>query len=237
MIRFEHVSKEYPNGHVALKQVSFELQDGEMAFLTGHSGAGKSTLLKIIALLETCTNGNVWLAGQPIADLSRQNRPLLRRRMGIILQAPMLFLEQSAYQNVALPMVIGGSSAKEIPRRVRAALDKVGLLKKENMLCSNLSLGEQQRVSIARAVVNRPSILLADEPTGNLDPALANEIMQLFTEFNLIGCNVLIATHNLSLIDPTKYKVLKLQQGRLISTEKQRPVLQSSNWQNEPITV
>lgn len=236
MIRFEHVTKEYPNGHVALKQVSFELKDGEMAFLTGHSGAGKSTLLKIIALLETCTSGKVWLADQPIANLSRQSRPLLRRRMGIILQSPMLFLEQSAYQNVALPMVISGAPTKEIPRRVRAALDKVGLLKKENMLCSNLSLGEQQRVNIARAVVNRPTILLADEPTGNLDPELAKEIMQLFTEFNLIGTNVLIATHNLSLIDPSKHRVLQLQQGRLIGGDQYRPYSSSQKTSNENVS-
>jgi len=217
MIRFEHVTKEYPNGHVALKQVSFELKEGEMAFLTGHSGAGKSTLLKIIALLEDCSGGKVWLGSHAIAHLHRQAKPLLRRKMGIILQSPMLFLEQTAYQNVALPMVIGGAATKEIPRRVRAALDKVGLLSKENVLCSNLSQGEQQRVNIARAVVNRPTILLADEPTGNLDPDLAHEIMQLFSEFNRIGTNVLIATHNLSLIDPTQHRVLQLQQGRLIS--------------------
>lgn len=216
MIRFEYVSKEYPNGHVALKQVSFELKEGEMTFVTGHSGAGKSTLLKIIALLEDCSVGKVFLADQAIANLSRQTKPLLRRKMGIILQSPMLFLEQTAYQNVALPMVISGSPTKEIPRRVRAALDKVGLLSKENVLCSNLSLGEQQRINIARAVVNRPTILLADEPTGNLDPDLANEIMDLFTEFNRIGTNVLIATHNLSLIDPNKHRVLQLQQGRLV---------------------
>jgi len=221
MIRFEHVTKEYPNGHMALKQVSFELQNGEMAFLTGHSGAGKSTLLKIIALLEDCTVGKVFLADQAIAHLRRQARPLLRRKMGIIMQTPMLFLEKTAYDNVALPMVISGGSAKEIPRRVRAALDKVGLLSKEKVLCCNLSLGEQQRTNIARAVVNRPAILLADEPTGNLDPQLANEIMQLFSEFHHIGTNVLIATHNLSLIDPTKHRVLKLHQGRLVSGEPQ----------------
>jgi cell division transport system ATP-binding protein len=217
MIRFEHVTKEYPNGHVALKQVSFELKEGEMTFLTGHSGAGKSTLLKIIALLEDCSVGKVWLGDHAIANLHRQTKPLLRRRMGVILQSPMLFLEQTAYHNVALPLVIAGAPTKEIPRRVRAALDKVGLLSKENVLCSNLSLGEQQRTNIARAVVNRPTILLADEPTGNLDPALANEIMQLFSEFNRIGTNVLIATHNLSLIDETQHRVLQLQQGRLIS--------------------
>jgi cell division transport system ATP-binding protein len=221
MIRFEHVTKEYPNGHVALKQVSFELKDGEMAFLTGHSGAGKSTLLKIIALLEDCTVGKVFLADQAIAHLKSQTRPLLRRKMGIILQTPMLFLEKTAYENVALPMVISGGSAKEIPRRVRAALDKVGLLSKEKVLCSNLSLGEQQRTNIARAVVNRPTILLADEPTGNLDPQLANEIMQLFSEFNNIGTNVLIATHNLSLIDPSKHRVLQLNQGRLVGGDLQ----------------
>ena len=217
MIRFEHVTKEYPNGHVALKQVSFELKDGEMAFVTGHSGAGKSTLLKIIALLEDCSVGKVWLGHNAIANLHRQTKPLLRRRMGVILQSPMLFLDQTAFQNVALPLVISGAPSKEIPRRVRAALDKVGLLNKEKVLCSNLSLGEQQRTNIARAVVNRPTILLADEPTGNLDPDLANEIIKLFTEFNRIGTNVLIATHNLSLIDESQYRVLHLNQGRLVS--------------------
>ncbi len=217
MIRFEHVTKEYANGHIALKQVSFELKDGEMAFLTGHSGAGKSTLLKIIALLEDCTVGKVWLGHHAIANIHRHTKPLLRRRMGVILQSPMLFLEQTAYQNVALPLLINGAPTKEIPRRVRAALDKVGLLNKERVLCSNLSLGEQQRTNIARAVVNRPTILLADEPTGNLDPDLANEIIQLFTEFNRIGTNVLIATHNLSLIDESQYRVLHLNQGRLVS--------------------
>lgn len=215
MIRFEHVSKRYPNGHDALKQVSFELGAGEMVFITGHSGAGKSTLLKIIALLEESSQGKIFLRGQDISHLSKSEKPKLRRQMGIILQSPQLFLEQTAFDNVGLPLQINNTPYLEAQRRIRAALDKVGLLDKEKVLCSNLSMGEKQRINIARAVVSRPSLLLADEPTGNLDPKLSAEIMQLFAEFHNVGTSVLFATHDLSLIARQKHRILRMNQGRL----------------------
>lgn len=216
MIRFEHVSKRYDNGHDALKQVSLELGQGEMVFLTGHSGAGKSTLLKLIALLEDCSQGKIFLRGQDISHLSKNIKPKLRRQMGIILQSPQLFLEQTAFDNVHLPLQISNTPYQEAQRRVRAALDKVGLLDKEKVLCSNLSMGEKQRVNIARAVVGRPALLLADEPTGNLDPQLSAEIMQLFAEFHNVGTSVLFATHDLSLIARQKHRILRINQGRLL---------------------
>ncbi|MDQ2993609.1 MAG: ATP-binding cassette domain-containing protein [Pseudomonadota bacterium] len=219
MIRFEHVSKRYDNGHDALKQVSFELGLGEMVFLTGHSGAGKSTILKLIALLEETSQGTIYLRGQNISHLSRNAKPKLRREMGIILQSPQLFLEQTAFDNVGLPLQISNTPYQEAQRRIRAALDKVGLLSKEKVLCSNLSMGEKQRINIARAVVSRPSLLLADEPTGNLDPKLSAEIMQLFAEFHSVGTSVLFATHDLSLIARQKHRILRVNQGRLLAGE------------------
>ncbi|MBW8192286.1 cell division ATP-binding protein FtsE [Neiella marina] len=217
MIRFDNVDKVYGSGHHALKNVSFHLKKGEMAFLTGHSGAGKSTLLKLIALLERPTNGNVFINGHSLNTVTRRHIPYVRRDIGIIFQDHRLLTDRPVFDNVALPMVIEGYSHQEIRRRVAAALDKVGLLDKARLLPSMLSGGEQQRVGIARAVVNKPPIILADEPTGNLDPALSMEILRLFEEFNRVDVAVLIATHDLGLIARMRYRTLTLREGQMFN--------------------
>jgi len=216
MIRFDNVSKRYPGGHQALNQVNFELGDGEMAFLTGRSGAGKSTLLKLIMLMERANQGQIVVNGKNIGRMSRHQVPFYRRRIGVVFQDHQLLFDRSVYDNVALPLQIEGYPRHEAQRRVRAALDKVGLLGKEKMNPMLLSGGEQQRIGIARAVVNRPKILLADEPTGNLDPELAAETMSLFEQFNRIGVSMLIASHDLSLIARLRHRILTLDNGRLI---------------------
>jgi cell division transport system ATP-binding protein len=216
MIRFTNVSKRYPGGHEALTDVSFHLAPGEMAFLTGHSGAGKSTLLKLIALIERPSGGQVIVNGQNLAKVSRRKIPYHRRDIGIIFQDHRLLFDRTVFDNVALPLVIAGYSRDEIGRRVRAALDKVGLLKKEKVYPITLSGGEQQRVGIARAVINKPPLLLADEPTGNLDPELSREIMGIFEEFNRVGVTVLIASHDLMLIEQMQARRLTLDQGRMV---------------------
>ena len=218
MIEFENVSKRYGNGFDALKHVNFALKKGEMAFLTGHSGAGKSTLLKLIALIDRPSMGKILVNGCNIAKLSQRKVPLIRRQMGIIFQNPYLLDDYSVFENVAMPLMIAGYRHQEIGRRVRAALAKVNLLKKENCFPRALSGGEQQRVGIARAVVNKPAILLADEPTGNLDPELSAEIMALFEQFNQVGVSVLIASHDLALITKLNYRLLTLHQGCMVST-------------------
>jgi cell division transport system ATP-binding protein len=215
MIRFENVSKRYPGGFEALSNVSFHLEPGGMAFLTGHSGAGKSTLLKLIAVVENATSGQVFVDGQNVARLGRRGIPFLRRKIGFIFQDHHLLFDRTVFDNVALPLVIAGYRSEEIGRRVRAALDKVGLLEKERLYPITLSGGEQQRVGIARAVVNRPLLLLADEPTGNLDPELSREVMKLFALFNRVGVSVLIASHDVALIEQFDYPVLQLDHGRL----------------------
>jgi len=216
MIRFDNVSKRYPGGHQALNQVNFELGDGEMAFLTGRSGAGKSTLLKLIMLMERANQGQIVVNGKNIGRMARQQVPFYRRRIGVVFQDHQLLFDRSVYDNVALPLQIEGYPRHEAQRRVRAALDKVGLLSKEKMNPMLLSGGEQQRIGIARAVVNRPQILLADEPTGNLDPELAAETMTLFEQFNRIGVSMLIASHDLSLIAQLRHRILTLDNGKLI---------------------
>ena len=216
MIRFSNVTKRYPGGQEALSDVSLHLAPGEMAFLTGHSGAGKSTLLKLIALLERATRGQVVINGQNLAKLGRRRVPFLRRNIGIIFQDHRLLLDRTVYDNVALPLIIAGFPAREIGRRVRAALDKVDLLGKERAYPITLSGGEQQRVGIARAIVTKPPILLADEPTGNLDPDLSREIMGLFDQFNQVGVTVLVASHDLDLIRTMNKRILVLRQGRLV---------------------
>jgi cell division transport system ATP-binding protein len=221
MIRFDDVSKRYPGGHEALKQVSFELEKGEMAFLTGRSGAGKSTLLKLIMLTEELNQGQILVSGRNINRLPARQVPYYRRRIGVVFQDHQLLFDRSVFDNVMLPLQIEGYDRYEAARRVRAALDKVGLLDKEKLNPITLSGGEQQRVGIARAVVNRPQILLADEPTGNLDPELAAEIMVLFEQFNQVGVCMLIASHDLSLITRLKHRMLTLEQGRLIKDEHQ----------------
>ena len=215
MIRFDEVQKRYPGGHEALKGVTFAIDKGELVFLTGHSGAGKSTLLKLIALIERVSHGQVVVDGENLTRMRRARVPYLRRRLGIIFQDHHLLYDRTVFDNVALPLVISGVPHVEVGRRVRAALDKVGLLGKERLYPITLSGGEQQRVGIARAVVHKPVLLIADEPTGNLDPDLAREIMQLFLLFNQVGVTVLIATHALDLVRALGERVLHLEHGRL----------------------
>ena len=217
MIEFDNFSKRYANGYDALKHVSFTLEKGEMVFLTGHSGAGKSTLLKLLALIERPSNGKILLNNYNIVKLPKRRIPQLRQQMGLIFQNPYLLNSHTVFENVALPLVIAGFKHQEIGRRVRAALAKVGLQKKEKYYPQALSGGEQQRVSIARAVVNKPSILLADEPTGNLDPELSAEIMHLFEQFNQVGVSVLVASHDVALITKLNYRILTLHQGCMVS--------------------
>lgn len=216
MIRFEQVSKRYEGGHEALKDVSFHLKQGDMRFLTGHSGAGKSTLLKLMMMMELPSQGSVIVDGQNLKQMGRNHIPKLRRKIGVVFQNHQLLFDRNVFDNVALPLVISGYPSSEIARRVRAALDKVGLLKKEKQMPITLSGGEQQRVGIARAVVNKPMILLADEPTGNLDPELSAEIMHLFEQFNAVGVTVLIASHDLALIDRMNYPSMVLSGGQLV---------------------
>lgn len=217
MIQFTDVYKRYANRHEALSGLSFELQRGEMAFLTGHSGAGKSTLLKLIALIERSTHGQVFVNDQNLSRLKKGKIPYYRRQIGLVFQDHNLLHDRTVFDNVALPLVIAGESHREIGRRVRASLDKVGLLSKERQLPIALSGGEQQRVGIARAVVSRPPILLADEPTGNLDPDLSRDIMQLFEQFNQVGVTVFIATHDLELVKAMPHRQIVLEGGRLAS--------------------
>lgn len=216
MIKFKQVSKTYPGGHRALEKVSFELEKGELAFLTGHSGAGKSTLLKLISLMERPSAGEILINGTSLSQVSNRQVPFVRRDIGVIFQNHRLLERYNVFDNVALPLVIAGAHRKEIEKRVHAALDKVGLLSKVRCYPETLSGGEQQRVGIARAVVNSPPILLADEPTGNLDPELSVEILRLFEEFNHHGTSVLIATHDLGLIARMKYRSLTLKGGRML---------------------
>lgn len=219
MIRFDEVSKRYEGGSEALSRVSFELADGEMAFLTGHSGAGKSTLMKLIILMERASQGQVFVGGTNLNRVSSRQIPQVRRNIGVVFQNHQLLFDRSVYDNVALPLTIAGYSPREVGRRVRAALSKVGLSDKEKKFPQSLSGGEQQRVGIARAVVNKPPLLLADEPTGNLDPELSQEIMNLFSQFNQVGVSLLIATHDLDLVKRMAKRELILRQGRLVSME------------------
>ncbi len=216
MIRFDNVSKRYDGSGDALKRLSFEIDRGEMVFLTGPSGAGKSTLLRLIALIERPTRGQVFVDGHNVGRLAARQIPRHRRQIGVVFQDNKLLPDRSTFDNVALPLIIAGTSDRDIPRRVRAALDQVGLLKKERQTPRTLSTGEQQRVGIARAVVTRPSILIADEPTGNLDPWLSLEIMKLFSRFNEIGVTMLIATHDLNLLDRLNGRRIQLANGEQV---------------------
>ncbi|CAG9429381.1 cell division ATP-binding protein FtsE [Providencia sp. wls1943] len=216
MIRFEHVSKAYRGGRQALQGVDFHLRPGEMAFLTGHSGAGKSTLLKLICGIERPSAGHILFNGHDISRLKDREIPFLRRQIGMIFQDHHLLFDRTVYDNVAMPLIISGASSEDIRRRVSAALDKVGLLDKAKNFPIQLSGGEQQRVGIARAVVNKPTMLLADEPTGNLDNELSEGIMRLFEEFNRVGVTVLMATHDIALIERRNLRVLTLSEGRML---------------------
>lgn len=217
MICFKNVSKTYPGGFLALKNVSFELAAGEMAFLTGHSGAGKSTLLKLISLMEKPTSGSIQINNTELARIAYKQIPYVRRSIGMIFQHHNLLMDRTVFDNVALPLIIEGYSHKEIRKRVDAALEKVHLSNKTKCFPNMLSGGEQQRVGIARAIVNKPPVILADEPTGNLDPKLSLDIIKLFEEFNSVGVCVLIATHDLGLIARMKYRTLTLKNGTMIT--------------------
>ncbi|UCB54464.1 MAG: cell division ATP-binding protein FtsE [Thiotrichales bacterium] len=215
MIRFDNISKRYPGGFDALSRVSFHLPRGQLAYLTGHSGAGKSTLLKLIALIERPTRGQIFLDGVNLTNIRNRRIPQIRRHIGIIFQNHHLLYDRRVFDNVAMPLVIQGYRHREINKRVRAALDQVGLLNKEKANPITLSGGEQQRVGIARAIVHKPTLLLADEPTGNLDPDLSREIMALFARFNMFGTTVLIASHDLDLIRQTGFPSISLNKGTI----------------------
>lgn len=217
MISFERVHKRYPNGREALTDVSFSLASGEMAFLTGHSGAGKSTILRLVALIDRPTRGQVTVNQANTNTVCRRRVPAFRRNVGVVFQDHKLLNDRPVLDNVGLPLVIAGMTRREIDKRVRAALDQVGLLGKEQLLPQELSTGEQQRVGIARAVVSKPPVLIADEPTGNLDPDLAREVMRLFRRFNEVGVTILIATHDFHLVDEFGVRRIVLEGGRLTS--------------------
>ena len=215
MIRCSGVTKSFAAGRDAIRDLDLEIDPGEFVFLTGHSGAGKSTLLRMVAILERPTRGQLVVDGRNVERISRRQIPYYRRHIGFIFQDHRLLMDRSVFDNVALPLTVAGHRTQEISKRVRAALDQVGLLALERKPPELLSSGEQQRVGIARAVVNRPRILLADEPTGNLDPALSFEIMMLFEQFNQVGVTVLIATHDVDLVDAMRRRTLELDNGRL----------------------
>jgi len=215
MISFQGVGKRYEGGNEALSDVSFQVERGEMAFLAGPSGAGKSTLLKLVALIERPSRGQVIVNGQNLAGISRRQLPFYRRQIGVVFQDHKLLNDRSVFDNVALPLVIAGADSADTAKRVRASLDLVGLLHKEKALPVTLSTGEQQRVGIARAVVYRPSILIADEPTGNLDPDLSLEVMQLFKRLNQVGTTVLIASHDRGLVEQFAPRVFNLKAGHM----------------------
>ena len=215
MIEFDDLGKRYDTGYEALRKITFHMDAGEMAFLTGRSGAGKSTLLKLLMLMERPTSGNILINGTNLNLLRRQQIPTYRRQLGVVFQNHRLLMDRSLYENVALPLQVSGYPRDEMARRVRAALDSVGLLDREQFKPAELSGGEQQRVGIARAIVHKPKILLADEPTGNLDPQLSAEIMALFRRFQTVGVTVLIATHDVSLINRMRLRILRLDGGNL----------------------
>jgi cell division transport system ATP-binding protein len=216
MISFDRVSKRYGTDHDALREVSFDVAPEELVFLTGHSGAGKSTLLRLIMLMERPTRGTVTVDGRDLTQLPRRAIARHRQNIGVVFQNHKLLLDRTVFDNVALPLQILGYDDRDIERRVGAALDKVGLLHREQSMPMALSGGEQQRVGIARAVVGRPRILLADEPTSNLDPELSADIMRLFVDFSRVGVTVLIASHDLALISRLRHRILTLREGRLV---------------------
>ena len=217
IITFEHVGKRYGGRYEALADLNFTIDAGEMVFLTGHSGAGKSSVLKLLTCLERPSRGRIIVGGRDLATMRAARIPFYRRQIGVVFQDHQLLFDRSVFDNVAMPLMIQGMHPRDAGRRVRAALDKVGLLHRERALPVELSGGEQQRVGIARAVVNKPALLLADEPTGNLDPQLSSDIMRLFEDFNRIGTTVLLASHDLALIARLRHRIMKLRDGRLIS--------------------
>ena len=215
MIQLENVTKRFPGGQEALSNLSLAVDKGEMVFITGHSGAGKSTLLRLIALIERPTSGQVIVDGQNTRRVRRRRIPKYRRQIGMVFQDHKLLYDRPVFDNVALPLIIAGVSHRDAGRRVRAALDQVGLLHKERQRPETLSAGEQQRVGIARAIVTRPKLLIADEPTGNLDPDLSLEVMRIFRRFNEVGVTLMIASHDIALIDKLGCRRIALEDGRL----------------------
>ena len=215
MIHFDQVYKRYPTGREALAGVSFRIEPGELVFLTGHSGAGKSSILKLIALIERPTRGQVFINHQNTAAIKARSTPQFRRSLGVVFQDHKLLADRPVYDNVALPLIVAATPLKECDKRVRAALDQVGLLGKERMLPYELSVGEQQRVGIARAVISKPPLLIADEPTGNLDPDLALEVMRLFRRFQDVGVTVVVATHDLHIVREFGQREIVLDNGQV----------------------
>jgi len=215
LIRIEDVTKRFPGGHDALKGLSLNVEKGEMVFVTGHSGAGKSTLLRLIALIDRPTNGQVIVDGQNLRHVTRRKIPAYRRQIGMVFQDHKLLYDRPVFDNVALPLVIAGVGHRDAARKVRAALDQVSLLNKEKQFPETLSSGEQQRVGIARAIVSRPKLLIADEPTSNLDPDLSLEVMRIFRRFNEVGVTLLIASHDIALIDQLGCRRIALANGSL----------------------
>ena len=222
MIHLENVTKRFPGGQEALSGLDLSVDKGEMLFITGHSGAGKSTLLRLIALIERPTGGQVIVDGQNLKGIRRRKIPMYRRQIGRVFQDHKLLYDRTVADNVALPLIIAGASHREAGRRVRASLEQVGLLHKEKRNPETLSAGEQQRVGIARAIASRPKLLIADEPTGNLDPALSLEVMRVFRRFNEFGVTVLIASHDIDLIDRLGCRRIELEDGRLRQEEQDR---------------
>jgi cell division transport system ATP-binding protein len=219
VIRFDRVGKRYPNGREALSGLSFEIDAGEMVFLTGRSGAGKSSVLRLIALLERPTRGQVIVNGKDTGKLPARQIPAFRRQIGVVFQDHKLLTERSVYDNVALPLIVAHTPLREVDKRVRAALDQVGLLDRMRAQPLELSVGEQQRVGIARAVVSKPPLLVADEPTGNLDPVLSGEVMNLFRRFSEVGVTVVVATHDLARVRESGKRQIVLADGRIQEPE------------------
>jgi cell division transport system ATP-binding protein len=219
MIVLDNVTKRYPGSQEALSNASFSIEQGEMVYVTGHSGAGKSTLLKLVAAIERPTNGTVLINNQNVSKLRESALPYIRRKFGLVFQDHKLLYDRSCYHNVALPLAINGITGEDAAKRIRAALDKVGLLYKEKAMPITLSGGEQQRLAIARAVVSRPSILIADEPTGNLDKNYAGDILNLFSAFQQVGVTVIIATHDALGTASQSHKILHLDHGRLVNSQ------------------
>lgn len=217
IISCSRVTKRYPGGYEALRDVTFGIEPGEMVFLTGHSGAGKTSLLKLLPAIERATSGTVVIGGQNVGAMRPRAVPFLRRSLGLVFQEQRLLYDRTVFDNVMLPLQVTGHSSRDAARRARAALDKVGLLEREKTRPIALSGGEQQRLCVARAVVNRPSILIADEPTASLDAESAGEILEIFRAFNQVGVTVLIATHDQSLVVRFASRVLRLDHGRLVS--------------------
>lgn len=225
MIQFTNVFMTYPSGNKALQNINLSIEKGEMVYISGRSGAGKSTLLKLINLIDRHTRGQIIVNGQNLERITRKRIPIFRRNIGFIFQNHRLLDDRTIFDNVALPLIIAGSNHQEVKRRVQAALDKVDLLSKINSYPMELSGGEQQRIGVARAVVNRPAILIADEPTGNLDPMLSWEMMKLFEQFNQVGVTVLIASHELDMIKHMNKKIIILDKGRILDSNNENKEL------------